>query len=68
MKIISSLDAFKAYGFDHLSVRMIKLCDLAIAKPVSIIFKNCLTVHTMTPGKIKYLSYSKKNDKQITDN
>ena len=41
--IISKLDSNKAYGDDRISVRMLKLCDKSICKPLSIIFKSCLT-------------------------
>ena len=42
LKIIRSLDINKAHGHDDTSVRMIKICDDAIKKPLSIIYKNCI--------------------------
>ena len=41
-KIIQSLDANKAHGYDGISIRMLKLSSPSIIKPLSIIFQNCL--------------------------
>ena len=41
-KIIRSLNINKAHGHDDISVRVIELCDKAILKPLSIIYKNCI--------------------------
>ena len=49
VKIISRLDPNKAHGHDMLSIRMIKLCGNSICKPLSIIFKDCLS-----EGKFPY--------------
>jgi len=42
LDIIRSLDANKAHSHDDISVRMIKLSDYSIVKPLSIIFRNSL--------------------------
>ena len=42
LNIIHSLDINKANGYDDLSIRLLKICDSSIVKPLSIIFKNCL--------------------------
>ena len=42
LKIIRNLDISKAHGFDDISIRMVKLCDDSLVKPLSIIFKNCI--------------------------
>ena len=42
LKIIQSLDANKAHGYDGISIRMLKLSSPSIIKPLSIIFQNCL--------------------------
>ena len=42
LKYIRHLDPNKSHGFDGISVRMLKLCDFSIVKPLSIIFKNCI--------------------------
>ena len=40
IKIIRSFDTTKAHGHDDISVKMLKICDLAIIKPLYIIFRN----------------------------
>ena len=40
--IIKKLDPNKAHGHDMISIRMLKLCEDSIWKPLEIIFKNCL--------------------------
>ena len=42
IKIIRSLDICKAHGHDDILVRMLKLCELAVAKSLSVIFRNCV--------------------------
>ena len=37
---IKALDPCKAHGYDHISLKMLKICDSAIVKPLTIIFKN----------------------------
>ena len=46
IKIITSLNICKAHRHDDISIRMLKLCDLAIVKPLSIIFRNCVNQST----------------------
>ena len=41
-KIIRNLNSSKAHGFDAISIRMLKICDLSVIKPLSYLFKNCL--------------------------
>ena len=48
LKIIRSLDANKAHWHNDLSIRMLKICDLAIIKPLSIIFRNCINHSTFS--------------------
>ena len=43
IKIISNLDPNKAHGHDMISIRMLKLCGPSLCKPLSIIFKSCLS-------------------------
>ena len=42
LKLINALNPRKARGHDGISIRMRKLFNLAITKPLSIIYKNCL--------------------------
>ena len=41
-KIIKNLNPNKAYGFDMISIRMLKICGDSILKSLEIIFKSCL--------------------------
>ena len=42
LNVIHSLNINKAHGFNDLSIRLLKICNSSIVKPLSIIFKNCL--------------------------
>ena len=42
LKIIRSLDPNKAQGHDNISLRMIKLCDKEICKPLHVTFVSCM--------------------------
>ena len=42
LKIIQNLDSEKAHGFDRISIRMLKICESSICKPLEIILKSCL--------------------------
>ena len=42
LKLINGLHPHKAHGHDGISIRMLKLCNLTITKPMSIIYKNCV--------------------------
>ena len=41
LNIIRSLNINKAHGYDDISIRLVKICDSSIVKPLSVIFKNC---------------------------
>ena len=51
LKIIRNLDISKAHGFDDMPVRMVKLCDDSLVKPLSIIFQNCIQAYFRMPVK-----------------
>ena len=42
LKIIRNRDPNKAHGHDMISIRMVKLCDVSLSKPLELIFKSCL--------------------------
>ena len=42
LKVIQKLDPNKAHGHDKISIRMLKLSDKAIFKPLHMIFTSCL--------------------------
>lgn len=44
--IIKNLDNSRAYGWDNISIRMIKLCDITIAILLKLIFKSVLEEST----------------------
>ena len=48
IKKTRSLNTNKAHGHDDISIKMLKICDLAFIKPLSIIFRNCIN-HSMFP-------------------
>ena len=44
LNIIRNLDPNKAHGHDMVSIRMVKLCDASLCKPLELIFKSCLAI------------------------
>ena len=70
MKIINGLDANKAHGYDGISIKMVKICSRAIAKPLCIIFKNCLNegIFPNIWKKANVVPIHKKGDKRIISN
>ena len=42
LKVIRKLDPNKAHGHDKISIRMLKLSNKAICKPLHMIFTSCL--------------------------
>ena len=70
IRIIRSLNINKAHGHDDISIRMLKICDLAIIKPLSIIFRNCINNSTFPDlwKKSNICPIHKKGDKQIINN
>ena len=69
-KIIRALNINKAHGDDDISIRMIKIGDSALMKPLSIIFNNSLKTGTFpcTWKKSNVMPARKKNDKQLIHN
>ena len=60
----------KAHGHDDISVRMLKICDSAIIKPLSIIFRNCISQSTFPDiwKKSNICPIYKKGDKEVINN
>ena len=70
IKITRLLNINKVQWHDDISIRMLKICDLAIIKPLSIIFRNCIN-HSTFPDlwkKSNICPIHKKGDKQIINN
>ena len=42
LQIINKLDSSKAHGHDEISIRMLKICDSSVCRPLQIIYKPCL--------------------------
>ena len=42
LKIIHSLNIKKAHRYDDISIRLLKIWDYSIVRPLSVIFRNCL--------------------------
>ena len=70
LRIIRSLNANKAHCWDEISVRMIKLSDVALVVPLKIIFTNCLRSglfpHTWKHANV--VPVHKKNEKNLKGN
>ena len=68
ISVIKALDKCKAHGYDN--IRMLKLCDSAIVKPLTILFKNCISQGIFADNwkKSNICPIHKKGDKQIVNN
>ena len=42
LKVIRALNIHKAHGHDDISIRMIKICDKSLLKPLIILFGNSI--------------------------
>ena len=70
LKIVRALKINKAHGHHEMSVRIIKICDEAIAKPLSLAYYNCIE-KDIFPDIWKtsnIVPVYKTGDKQIIDN
>ena len=66
IKIIIWLDTYNAQGQDNISIRMLKTCDLAIIKPLSVI--KIITKRSTFPDiwrESNICPVDKKEDKQV---
>ena len=70
LSLIRSLNVSKSHGHDRISIRMIKMCDKSILKPLMIIFRNCLNdgIFPMSWKKANITPIHKKGDKYIISN
>ena len=67
IKLIKGLDPCKAHGYDDVSIRMFRICDSATVKPLTILFKNCISQGIFPDNWIKsnICPIHKKGDEQI---
>ena len=70
LKIVRALNINKAHGHDGISIRMIKICDESLLKPLLILFKNSLKLSYYPDiwKKSNIIPAHKKNDKQLVNN
>ena len=68
--IIKTPDINKTHGHNEASIRMLKLCDGSIVKPLSIIFKNCKRRKTFPNlwKKANIVPIHKKGEKDLITN
>ena len=70
LKIIRALNINKAHGHDDISIRMIRICDKSLIKPLMLIFKKSIR-SSCYPGiwkKSNIIPVHKKNDKRLVNN
>ena len=69
-KIIRSLNIHKAHGHDDISIRMIKICDKSLLKPLTILFQNSInsSCYPIVWKRSNIIPVHKKNNKQLVNN
>ena len=67
---IKLLNVKKAHGHDGTSIRMLKMCITSISKPLTLIYKSCLSQETFPEvwKKANIIPIHKKSDKSIISN
>ena len=70
LKIIRALNIHKAHGHDDISIRMIKICDKSLLKPLTILFQNSTksSCYPVIWKSSNIIPAHKKNDKQLVEN
>ena len=70
LKIIRALNIHKAHGHDDISIRMIKICDKSLLKPLTILFQNSTksSCYPVIWKRSNIIPVHKKNDKQLVKN
>ena len=70
LKIIRSLNIHKAHGHDDISIRMIKICDKLLLKPLTIFFQNSInsSCYPIIWKRSNMIPVHKKNNKQLVNN
>ena len=70
LKIIGALNIHKAHGHDDISVRVIKICDKSLLKPLILLFENS-TKSSCYPDiwkRTNIIPAHMNNDKQLLNN
>ena len=70
INIIRNLNVNKAHGYDDISIRMNKVCDESLVRPLAIIFRNSFNscIYLSTWKKANVISVHKKDHKQCVNN
>ena len=70
LKIIRALNINKDHGHDDISIRMIKICDKSLIKPLTFLFKTSLRSSHYPDiwKKSNIIPVHKKNDKRLVNN
>ena len=70
LKIIRALNIHKAHGHDDISIRMIKICDKSLLKPLTILFQNSTksSCYPVIWKRSNIIPVHKTNDKQLVKN
>ena len=70
LKIIRALSIDKAHGHDDISIRMIKICDKSLLKPLILLFQNSAKLSYFPDiwKRSNIIPVHKKNDKQLVEN
>ena len=70
LKVIRPLNIHKAHGHDDISIRMIKICDKSLLKPLIILFGNSIesSCYPDIWKRSNIIPVHKKNDKQLVNN
>ena len=70
LKVIRALNIHKAHGHDDISIRMIKICDKSLLKPLIILFENSIksSCYPDIWKRSNIIPVHKKNDKQLVNN
>ena len=69
IKIIRALNVNKAYGCDDISIRMIKICDKSLLKPLILLFENSIkdSCYPDIWKRSNIIPVHKKIDKRLVD-
>ena len=67
LKMITAVNIHKAHGHDDIFIRMIKICDKSLLKPLTILFQNSAKFSHYPDiwNKSNVIPVHKKNDKQL---
>ena len=70
LKIIRALNINKGHGHDDISIRMIKICDKSLIKPLMLMFKKSIRspYYPDIWKKSNIIPVHKKNDKRLVNN